>query len=130
MLEALWQVDMVGSVAKPNWRISFFLINSVAVFSCQEHCAVSDLICFVREMVFCFHFLTWYCCCFQWLFLGFQIFFIWFELGCLKSLSLGNCFIGLGVVLGQICFSLRHLFCFQWLFLGFQIFSFGLSLVA
>ena len=82
----------------------------MVVFSCQEHCIVSDLICFVREMVFCFRFLTWYHCCFRWLFLGFWNFFVWFELGCLKSLSLSNCFIGLGVVLGWICFSSRHRF--------------------
>ena len=96
VLEALWRVDRVGSVTKLNCRINFFLIDSVVVFSCQEHCAVSNSICFARVVVFCFRFLTWYHCCFRWLFLGFQSFFIWFELGCLKSLSLSDCFVGLG----------------------------------
>ena len=110
VFEALWWVDRVGSATKPNCSINFFLIDSLVVFSCQEHCTVSDSICFARAMVFCFHFLTLYHCCFRRLFLGFRSFCIWFELGCLKLLSLSSCFIGLVVVLGRICFSSRCLF--------------------
>ena len=115
----------MGSATKPNCSINLFLIDSMVGFSCQEHCAVSDSICFARSMVFCFHFLTLYRCCFHWLFHGFRSFSIWFELGCLTLLSLSGCFVGLGVVLGWICFSSRHMFrhllvvgpslpCFLW----------------
>ena len=111
VLEALWPVDRVGSATKPNCSINFFFVDSVVVFSCQEHCTVSDLICFARAMEFCFHFFALYCCCCRQLVLGFQSFCIWFELGCLELLSLGDCFIGFGVVFGWICFSSRRLVC-------------------
>ena len=45
MLDALWRVDSAGLVVKPNCSINLFLIVSMVVFSCQEDCVVSDLIC-------------------------------------------------------------------------------------
>ena len=108
-LEALWPVDRVGPATKPNCNINFFIVDSMAPFSCQEHCVVSDLICFARAKEVCFHFMTLYHCCFQQLVLGFQHFFVFFELCCLELCSMGNCFIGLGLGFGWICFCSRHL---------------------
>ena len=89
-MEALCRVDRVGSVAKPNSDISFFVVASVAVFSCQERCIVSDLICFARAMEVCFRFLALYRCCFRRLVLCFRNFFGLFDLCCFVGTLLGG----------------------------------------
>ena len=108
-MEAICHVDRVGSVAKPNCDISFFVVASMVVFSCQEHCIDSDWICFVRAMEVWFHFLALYCCCFRRLVLGFQSFFGLFDLCCLGVHFLDDCFISLQLAFGLICFSSRCL---------------------
>ena len=110
-MEALCRVDRVGSATKPNCNINFFVVASMAVFSCQEHCIDSDLICFARAMEVCFCFLTLYCCCFRQLVLGFWIFFSLFDLCCLGVRFLGDCFVGSRLAFGRICFSSRCLVC-------------------
>ena len=108
-MEALCRVERVGSLAKPNCAINFFVVASVAVFSCQEHCVDSDRICFARVMEVCFHCLTLYRCCFRRLILGFQIFFSLFDLCCLGVCFLGDCDVDLRLAFGRICFSSRCL---------------------
>ena len=110
-MEALCHVDRLGSAAKPNCDINFFIAESVAVFSCQEHCIVSNWICFARTMEVCFHFLTLYHCCFRWLILGFRSFFGWVDLCCLEVRFLGSCFVDLWLAFDRICFSSRCLVC-------------------
>ena len=107
--EALCHVDKVGSAAKPNCNINFVVVASVVVFSCQEPCVVSDLICFARAMLFFLFFGLVLLLC-SMAHPGFRIFGL-LDLCCLGKSFLGNCFVGSKVAFGRICFSSRRLVC-------------------
>ena len=108
-MEALCCMDRVGSAVKPNCAIGFFVVASLAVFSCQWYCVDSDWICFARATVVCFCFFTWNRCFFRRLILGFQSFVSFVDQSCWLMRFLGECFVGLQLAFCWICFSSRRL---------------------
>ena len=57
-MDVLCCIDKVGSPVNPNCATIFFVVSSLAFFSCQRCCSYSDLICFARAMFVCLRFFS------------------------------------------------------------------------